>query len=282
MRPPFRAIAAGLGAGAALAGCANCKEMKDGGSFFAGLICDGEGRPAPEPDPVLPSACQPRVVMPQFFALIDQNDPSLAGLRSVVADLGSPRCAAPAGLVCSADADCAAASCSAANSPLAEVIGVSLRAIATIAGDKPESPALPRPGCLSAAQAKDLPHEQRNRICELRRSLDILLQQLLADPYTKTFFAQIGAGGAQGRDSVIVLVHALTPSITGARSGSEALSAIDSLLDALVYASSSVPPAFTDEVRAVMDSTRAMLGDGPGIFPPLQKVLACDAVWPAW
>src|SRR5216110_892406 len=142
MRPPFRAIAAALGAGAALAGCANCKEMKDGGSFFAGLICGGEGTPAPEPDPVLPSACQPRAVMPQFFALIDQSDPSLAGLRSVVADLGSPRCAAPAGLVCSAD---------------------------------PE------------AQAKELPQDQRNRICELRRSLDILLQEnggtnLIEDP----------------------------------------------------------------------------------------------------
>jgi hypothetical protein len=72
----------------------------------------------------------------------------------------------------------------------------------------------------------------------------------------------------------------LTPAITSAPNGAAALSAIDNLLNSLVYGSSSVPQSFKDEVKAVMDNTSGMLADSTGIFPPLQKVLACAASAP--
>jgi hypothetical protein len=352
------------------AGC-SAQDCKNG--FLDKLsLCGGQGDPAPpEPSPALPSACQPRAVMPQFFALIDGKDPSLAGLREAVADLGRPICLEPKNRACTGDGDCAVGRCSAGlcpcvtqYSPLTDVLGVTLRAMATIATDKPEpgAPLEPKPGCLTAAQAKDLPVAKRNRMCELRRTLDVLLQQnggsnivndpsvkkvlislldyvqgktdgkehydllapvgrmagahtaecdpaalwtlldnllgyltpatataqlgavqaLLKDLYTKQFLTMLsGGGGAQGRDSVIVLAHALSPSITAAAHGSDALAAVkNQLLDPFVYNSTSAPQAFKDEVKAVMDGAGAMLADPTGIFPPLQKVLACAASKP--
>jgi hypothetical protein len=55
------------------------------------------------------------------------------------------------------------------------VLGITLRAMAAIAKDPVEAAGLPAPGCLTPAQAKDLPADKRSRICELRRMLDILL-----------------------------------------------------------------------------------------------------------
>ncbi|HUJ24484.1 MAG TPA: hypothetical protein VLW85_00585 [Myxococcales bacterium] len=366
----FTALCAGAALGLiAGAGCSaqQCKDMKGSGSPFASLLCGGEGTPAPEPTPNLPSACQPRAVMPQFFALIDNQDPSLAGLRAAVGDLGAPICLDPGSRVCTADTACAIGSCDpdthlcpcqTSYSPLGDVLGVTLRGLATIADDKPESSdtSLPLPRCLSVQQAQDLPDAQRNRMCELRRTLDVLLNQnggnaiignpdvrkvvlslldyvqgktdgqthydlltplgrmaaadsatcdpaalwtlldtmlgyltpatattmlgnlqtLLADPYTKSFLSNLTQnGGTSGRDSMILLVHGLSPAITGAASGADALAAINKLLDSLVYGSSSVPQQFKDEVKAVMDSTSAMLADQTGIFPPLQKLVAC-------
>jgi len=369
--PPHRAVSAALGAGVAIglfaSGCTDCKSMKANGSAFASLLCGGEGIDAPQPDTPPLSLCQPREVMPVFFSLIDKNDPSLAGLRGAIADLGQPVCLVPTDRSCVSDDQCAIGHCTSglcpcqtSYSPLTDVLGISLRAMATIATDPRETadPAVPPPGCLSAAAAKDLPVEKRNRMCELRRTLDILLQQnggsnlvndpqirkvllslldyvqgktdpdhkthydlltpigrmaaadtnvcdpaalwtlldrmfgyltpqtagaqlgaiqvLLADPYTKSFLANLsGGGGAQGRDSVILLLHGLTPSITSAANGAAALSAINNLLNSLVYGSSSVPQSFKDEIKAVMDNTGGMLADSTGIFPPLQKVLAC-------
>ena len=372
MRPPLRALAAAFGAAAAAglfagAGCGSldCKSMKSNGSTFAGLFCGGAGVDAPVPDTPALSACQPREVMPVFFSLIDQNDPSLAGLRAAVADLGRPVCLVPKDRTCQSDDQCAIGSCTnglcpceTSYSPLTDVLGVTLRAMVTIAVDPAESSVGPAPGCLSAAQAKDLPIEKRNRMCELRRTLDILLQQnggstlvndpqihkvllslidyvqgktdpdhkthydlltpigrmagadtascdpaalwtlldkmfgyltpqiagaqlgavqvLLSDPYTKQFLANLsGSGGAQGRDAMILLFHTLAPSITSAANGAAALSAVDNLLNGLVYGSSSVPQSFKDEVKAVMDNASGLLADSTGIFPPLQKMLAC-------
>jgi hypothetical protein len=103
------------------------------------------------------------------------------------------------------------------------------------------------------------------------------MQKLLADPYTKQFLTSLsqGSGSAQGRESMIVLVHSLTPSLLAAPNGAEALKAIKTLLDQLVFNSSNVPQSFKTEVQAVYDQTKAMLGDATGIFPPLQKILAC-------
>ena len=367
--PHYRAALAALAAATGLfaSGCTDCKSMKASGSPFAGLLCGGEGVDAPQPDTPPLSLCQPREVMPVFFSLIDKNDPSLAGLRGAIADLGRPVCLVPADRSCSNDDQCAIGHCASglcpcqtSSSALTDVLGISLRAMATIADDPRETqdPSVPAPGCLSAAQAKDLPVEKRNRMCELRRALDVLLQQnggsalindpnvrkvllslldyvqgktdgqthydlltpvgrmagantascdpaalwmvldhlfgyltpqtaaaqlgaiqvLLADPYTRSFLANLsGGGGAQGRDSVILLFHGLTPSITTAANGAAALGAIDNLLNSLVYGSSAVPQSFKDEIKAVMDNTSGMLADSTGIFPPLQKVLACAA-----
>ena len=204
MRPHLRAVIAALGAGAAIglfagAGCSTqqCKDMKGSGSAFASLLCGAEGTPAPEPVVPALSLCQPREVMPVFFSLIDQNDPSLAGLRGAIGDLGRPVCLIPTDRTCQSDDQCPVGHCESglcpcqtSYSPLGDVLGVSLRAMATIATDPPETTSGPAPGCLSAAQAQDLPIEKRNRMCELRRTLDILLQQnggsnLVNDPQIK-------------------------------------------------------------------------------------------------
>src|SRR5438552_17655166 len=95
----------------ASSGCLDCSK---GGPF-----CGAEGTAAPALAPctkdldcraglacssgICQSPCQPRGVMPQFFALIDNKDPSFAGLKSAMADLGAARCAAPADLSCKSD-----------------------------------------------------------------------------------------------------------------------------------------------------------------------------------
>ena len=374
MRPPLRAITAALGAGAALgliagAGCSTqqCQSMQ--GSFFGGLLCGGEGTPAPEPTPNLPSACQPRAVMPHFFALVDAGDPSLAGLRAAVKDLGAPICLDTGNRACTSDDQCAIGHCQSglcpcvtSYSPLGDVLGLALRAMNVIADDKPESSAQPPPGCLTAAQAESLPADQRNRICELRRALDVLLQQngginivndpdvkkvlislldyiqgnttpdhqthydllvpvgrlaaantavcdpaalwqlldnmlgyltpsiaatqlgtlqlLLADPNTKALLGSLTAsGGAQGRDSMILLVHTLSPGIVSATSAADVLGpngSITQLVKQFVDNSSTYPQSFKDEVHAALDGVYSMLSDKTfDIFTPLQHLVAC-------
>lgn len=195
-----RAAAAALAALLSLtAGCSSgqCQGMKQAGSPFAGLLCGGEGEAAPQPSPTLPSACQPRAVMPQFYALVDAHDPSLTGLHDAIAQLGAPVCLEPRDQSCQSDDQCQLGSCQngqcpcvTSYSPLGNVLDVSLRAMATIATDPPEAPGLPAPGCLDALAAQHLPPQQRNRMCELRRALDVLLQQqggqnLINDPGVK-------------------------------------------------------------------------------------------------
>ena len=190
MRPHLRPLAAALGFGAvfgllASAGCStqDCKNMRQGGSAFASLLCGAEGIDAPVPVVPALSACQPREVMPVFFSLIDQKDPSLRGLHDALADLGRPVCLVPADRTCQSDDQCAIGRCASglcpcqtAHSPLTDVLGVALRGMVAIARDPVEAAGLPAPGCLSAVQAKDLAPEKRSRICELRRLLDVLLQ----------------------------------------------------------------------------------------------------------
>src|SRR4051794_14050742 len=89
----------------ASSGCLDCKK---GGNE---LLCGAEGTPAPEPSPIPPSACQPRAVMPQFFALIDSKDSSLAGLREAVKELGNPICLVPKDRACTSDEQCAVGTC---------------------------------------------------------------------------------------------------------------------------------------------------------------------------
>ena len=376
MRHHLRAVVAALGAGAALglcagAGCSTqqCKDMKGSGSAFASLLCGAEGTPAPEPVVPALSLCQPREVMPVFFSLIDNNDPSLAGLRGAVGDLGRPVCLVPKDRTCKSDDNCPVGHCEnglcpcqTSHSPLTDVMGVALRAMATIADDKPEIPGAPLPGCLSAAQAESLPIGQRNRMCEIRRTLDVLLQQnggsnlvndpqiqkvllslldyvqgkntadgkthydlmtplgrmagadtaeckpaalwtllddmfgyltpqtataqlgamqvLLADPNTKALLGSLTAsGGADARDSMILLVHSLSPGIVAAHSIDDVLGpngSVTQLVNQFVYSSSSYPQSFKDEVKAVLGNADAMLSSAAyPMFPSLQELVAC-------
>ena len=196
MRPHLPPVAAALSLGAlfgliASAGCStqDCKNMRQGGNPLASLLCGGEGIDAPVPVVPALSACQPREVMPVFFSLIDHSDPSLRGLHDALADLGKPVCldldsrGQPADRSCTSDDQCAVGHCASglchcqtSHSALTDVLGVTLRAMAAISKDPVEAVGLPAPGCLSAAQAKDLAAEKRSRICELRRMLDVLLQ----------------------------------------------------------------------------------------------------------
>ncbi len=349
----FQKLLAALAAAAvctSLASCSDCKSMKANGSAVSGPICGGEGTDAPEPPPVVPSACQPRAVMPNFFKLLDNSDAALAGVRSVVKDLGTPVCqVTPA--ACASDDQCqigscinGACPCTAEYSPLANILGFTFGGLATIANpatNPPEPGSVGTPGCLSATGAANLPPEKRNRICELRRALDVLLQQnggqkllddpnvhrvtvalldylqgkppftaphydlitgigriagadpgvcdpaagwslldnllgslspalaqqqlaaiqtLLADPTTKEFlrtFSQ-GGGSANGRQSVIVLVHALTPSLLAAMSGNDALTTLQPVLDQID--NGSFPQTFKAEVHAVVGNTAWLLG----------------------
>ncbi len=359
-----KSVAALFAAALSLAGCSDCKSMKANGSALSGLICGGAGTDAPEPPPAVPSACQPRAVMPNFFKLLDTNDPALAGVRAVVKDLGTPVCEVPIA-ACSNDDQCqigscisGACPCTAEYSPLANILGFTFGGLATIADpakNPPEPGATGVPGCLSAADAANLQPAQRNRICELRRALDVLLQQnggqkllddpnvhavtialldyiqgkppftaphydlitgvgrmagadssvcdqgagwslidnllgyltpavaqkqlaaiqtLLADPTTKDFLRQFSqSNSAQGRESVIVLVHALTPSLLAAKSGSDVLATLKPVLDQID--NGNFPQTFKDEIHAVANNTASLLAPATGVLPPLQQVLKC-------
>ena len=323
-----------------------------------------EGTPAPEPAGALPSACQPRAVMPHLFALIDRRDASLSGLRQVLMDVAAPICLDRGTRACASDEQCAIGHCQdglcpcqSSYSPLGDVIGISLRAMASIAGDAAESPT----GCVSAAHAKELPPPARNRLCELRRALDVLLlqnggmrvlgdpdvrrvifalfdylqgktdgtphyelfsalgrmaaaqsascdpaalfnladaalgyltpqiglaqlgavQALLADPQTQKLLAQLAqSAGKGGREGAIVLAHSLLPGLISAPDAQTALRPLENLLSQFVYASASYSQQFKDELRAAMAQTESMLAPSTGIFPPLQKALACAASAP--
>jgi len=177
------------------AGCSTqqCSDLKGGGSAFSSLVCGGEGSPAPEPAKVTSSLCQPRQVMPQFFKLLDDPGKPLDGLRQVVKVLAVPTCFAPRDRACTQDSQCAIGACTsglcpctASFNPLADILQLAFRGIATISLD-PAEPGAMGGKCVSAALAAALPVAQRNRLCELRRSLDVLLlqgggKQLLSDP----------------------------------------------------------------------------------------------------
>ncbi len=359
-----KSVVALFAAALSLVGCSDCKTMKANGSALSGLVCGGEGSAALEPPPAVPSACQPRAVMPNFFKLLDGNDPALAGVRAVVKDLGTPVCeVTPA--ACSSDDQCqvglctnGACACTAEYSPLANILGFTFGGLATVTDpvrNPPEPGAVGVPGCLSAGDAALLLPAQRNRICELRRALDVLLQQkggqkllddpnvhrvtialldyvqgkppftaahydlmtgigriagadssvcdqgagwslidnllgyltpavaqkqlaaiqtLLADPNTKDFLRTFSQGSsATGRQSVIVLLHALLPSLLAAKSGDDVLATLKPVLDQID--NGNFPRTFKDEVHAVASNTASLLAPANLVLAPLQKVLAC-------
>src|SRR2546421_299598 len=119
-RKTAAAVVAGALMGVVASCSSDCKSMKGSGSALASVFCGGEGDAAPEPKPQVPSACQPRDVMPQLFKLIDSKDPTLCppppatgGLCNAVKDLGTPACLIPIGKrACTSDEQCQIGSCS--------------------------------------------------------------------------------------------------------------------------------------------------------------------------
>ena len=264
--------------------------------------------------------------MPRF-ALIDSRDPSLAGLRVAVADLARPVCLLPQDRGCISDDQCAVGRCKdnlcpcqTSYSPLADLLGIALRGMASIATDELRRTidVLVKSGganvlgdlkrvvlaLLDYAQGKTDGKTHYDLFAGIGRAagahtaacdpaapwqmLDAALGQLtsavaarqlshlktlLMHPYTRQFLAGLSyPESAQGRDSWIVLVHAIAPSITNARSGSAALDAVAAILHQVT---SGAPQDFIVALDAVLSDTRAMLGDPAGIFAPLQAVLRC-------
>ena len=188
------AVAAGFVLGA-VAGCStqDCKDMKGKGSFFGDLVCGGQGTDAPEPEPVKPSACSNlRLVMPGFFKLLDDPTRPLDKLREAVKALGTPTCLRQP-RACAASDECAVGDCKDGfcpctewYSPLADILQITFRGLAAVASDKIE-PGAVGGRCLSPAAAQSLPPESINRMCEVRRMLDVLVGQdagkkILEDP----------------------------------------------------------------------------------------------------
>src|SRR5207253_2934270 len=120
-----------------------------------------------------------------------------------------------------------------------DVLGVTLRAMATIATDPPEAPGLPAPGCLNPIQARDLPPARRSRMCELRRTLDVLLQQngatnLINDPALRKVLISL-LDYVQGKTGPATHYDLLAPlgRMAGANTASCDPAALWTLLDSL-------------------------------------------------
>ena len=283
MRSRLRPVAAALGFGlVASAGCStqDCKNLRQGGSAFASLLCGGEGIDAPVPVAPALSACQPREVMPVFFSLIDQRDPALQGLHDALADLGRPVCLVPADRACTSDDQCAIGRCASglcpcqtAHSPLTDVLGVALRAMVAISKDPVEAAGLPAPGCLTAVQAKDLAPEKRSRICELRRLLDVLLQtsggaNLANDANVRKVLVSL-LDYVQGKTDGTAHYDLLAPigRMAGAQTASCDPAALWTLLDhALGYLTPSAATAQLGAIQVLLadPQTRQLLADLAG------------------
>ena len=190
----------------AFAGCStsDCKSMKGGGGtggLVGDLVCGGQGTDAPKADDSAgqTNACSDfHKVMPQFFRLLEDPARPLQKLRDVVALLGKPQCLVPQ-KSCDADTVCPEGDCQAdgkcpctkSTSPLGSLLQVSFKALATISQDKVEPGAPGGQLCVSAQAAASLDPSQINRMCEVRRMLDVLVQQnggqkLLDDPNVQT------------------------------------------------------------------------------------------------
>jgi hypothetical protein len=141
-----------------------------------------------------PNACTDiKLVMPGFFALLDDPTKPLDKLREAVKEIGTPVCLKPL-KACTSDDQCTVGDCGSdgfcpcteAYSPLADLLQITFKGLAAVSSDNAE-PGAVGGRCVSATVAATLPPESINRMCEVRRMLDVLLQQnggqrLLDDP----------------------------------------------------------------------------------------------------
>ncbi|MBS2020856.1 MAG: hypothetical protein JST92_00475 [Deltaproteobacteria bacterium] len=381
-RTAIAALVIALGSSALMSGCSTsqCKDMKGSGSVFGSIVCGGEGDDAPEAtNPNQPNFCSNvRAVMPAFFALLDDKTKPLDGLRQAVKELGQTQClqtdkerACTEGGTCEVG-DCTNGLCPCAHgyNPLADLLVVTFKGLATVSRDGNET-ATAR--CASVAEAATLPANKINRMCEIRRLLDVLLEQnggnkvlddpavtsvllalldyiqgkgyaaphydlfttlgrmagnpgicapadaynlldkllgwltptnavpvldhlstLLADPQMQQLLGSISGSGTgtpdpANRAALITLVtKTLLPDLIAARNGEDGLSAVNNLVQTLVYNSSTYTQAFKDKVRAVINDVNGLVCDpslhtdgscpaatAPQLWPELHNLLTC-------
>ena len=191
------ALACAAAAVASATGCSQsqCKDMKGSGSALAGVFCGGAGDDAAEPA-VQPAVCsEPHQVMPAFFALLADPARPLGGLRLAVAALGASACLDPiANRRCTVGdgdhpcefGDCAPDPASPAQglcpcingtNPLGDLLVVTFRGLAAVADpNKPAEPGAVAPSHC-AADPSVLTDATRNQLCEVRRTLNFLLDK---------------------------------------------------------------------------------------------------------
>jgi len=169
-------------------GTAECQSLKASGSFFGDLLCGGEGDPAPQAADGGPNACSDiSQVMPEFFELLDGGQ--LTGIQQAVEQIGQPTCAdSDSTRHCDSDTLCAVGVCDTTSSlcpcanvynPLGDLLETLFSGIAAIADPNSASePGAVAPSkCVDAVDAENLLPSQRNPLCEIRRTLDFLLNQ---------------------------------------------------------------------------------------------------------
>jgi hypothetical protein len=172
-----------------------CKDMKGGGNAFASLVCGGEGD-VPEEPPAPKRLCKDaRLVMPEFFKLIDDPNKPLGTLRTAVGEIGAPICQDPIDQrrctpgnqgcelgECVADSSSPTGGlcpCKNAESPLGDLLVVLFKGLSSVADpNKPAEPgAVDKSRCAPPALVSALTDATRNELCEVRRTLDFLLAQ---------------------------------------------------------------------------------------------------------
>jgi hypothetical protein len=179
-----------LGALAPACSQQSCSDMKSSGSFFS-FFCGGEGDLAPEAVDGGPNACSDiKQVMPEFFALLEANQ--LSGIKQAVENIGAPTCADPLNQRhCTEDTVCALGYCDTTSNlcpcqhfynPLGDLLETTFTGIAAIASpSKPAEPGAIAPSkCVDAAAAQQLyasNPSSLNSLCEVRRTLDFLVNQ---------------------------------------------------------------------------------------------------------
>ncbi len=162
--------------------------MEANGSAFASIFCGAEGEAAPQATDGGPNACSDVTqVMPEFFALLDGGQ--LAGIQEAVTQIGQPTCAdTVSSRHCTADTVCAIGVCDTSTSlcpcqheysPLGDLLETLFTGLAAVSNPSapPEPGAVAPSKCVDAITASALPASQRNSLCELRRTLDFLLNQ---------------------------------------------------------------------------------------------------------
>jgi hypothetical protein len=104
-----------------------------------------------------------------------------------------------------------------------------------------------------------------------------VLRDLLTDPTLRPLLLSLASGSnAQGRESVVFLVHFFITKISVVQTGAQASAALQDILDKLVYPSVS-DDALKRHLQAGADLLGRAIADDVGAFPALQRLVACAA-----